>query len=296
MIKRITKHRPSFARPRFDLTKTDSIAPWILFILVSWLCWQLASLFWLMLNPPTAPVARMVALGGNASANIPNIIGFKLFAENSVSTDVQSNVPMHLEGVFVAQPANQSAAVINVNNVSTRYRVGQQIDGTNYQLAAVSWNVVSLQLSDGSMQQLKFGDANASGISNDPVQPNQGIVAVAPPPTAAPPRAAMNAAQQAQAALGDAVRQLKENPNGYIGQMGLVASGAGKGYEVTNNVPANVRSQLGLRTGDKIISVNGQPVGNPATDAQLVQQVQQSHSAQVQIQRGDQTLTIQQSF
>ncbi len=293
MIKRFVKKPTSFAGSQFDLTKADTIAPWILFILVAWLCWQLASLFWLFLNPPTAPVARMVPLGGNASASIPNIVGFKLFSENTVSQDVQSNVPMRLEGVFVSTPASQSAAVINVNNLSTRYRVGQQIEGTNYQLSAVSWNLVSLQLSDGSTQQLKFGDAGA-GISNDPVQPNQSIIAVAPPTSV--PRASMSPNQQAQAALGDAVRQMKENPHGYIGQMGLVAAGAGKGYEVTNNVPPNIRSQLGLRTGDKIISVNGQPVGNPATDAQLIQQVQQSHSAQVQIQRGDQTLTVQQNF
>ncbi|GAC1375503.1 MAG: hypothetical protein NVSMB40_13530 [Aquirhabdus sp.] len=187
---------------------------------------------------------------------------------------------MTLEGVFVAQPLSRSAAVIHVNNTSLRYRVGQKIEGTSYQLSAVSWNQVTLQGNDGAMQQLKFGDSNASTISNAPV-------AQATP--------VQNDTQQAQAALSNAIQQMKINPNAYLGQMGLSTAG-GKGYEVTNNVSANVRAQMGLKAGDKIISINGQPVGNPTSDAQLLQQVQQSHNAQVQIQRGEQTLTIQQNF
>lgn len=278
MVRRLTKIRPSL----FSVTKLDTVAPWLLFLTIGWLCWQLASVFWLFITPPTAPQARMVALGGSSTSNIPNVIGFKLFAENSSASGApsQPNVPMTLEGVFVAQPASRSAAVINVNNASLRYRVGQKIDGTSYQLSAVSWNQVTLQGDDGTMQQLKFGDSNASAISNAPVAVGQ----VTP-----------NANQQAQAALSNAIQQMRTNPNAYLGQMGLSTAG-GKGYEVTNNVSPNVRAQMGLRAGDRIISVNGQPVGNPATDAQLLQQVQQSRNAQVQIQRGEQTLTVQQNF
>ncbi len=279
MVRRLTKIRPTL----FSFSKLENIAPWLLFLTIGWLCWQLASVFWLLITPPTAPQARMVTLGGGSTTNIPNVIGFKLFAENSSASGApsQPNVPMTLEGVFVAQPASRSAAVINVNNASLRYRVGQKIEGTSYQLSAVSWNQVTLQGDDGSMQQLKFGDSNASAIGNAPVA-GQAVPA-------------QNDNQQAQAALSNAIQQMKTNPSAYLGQMGLSTAG-GKGYEVTNNVSPNVRAQMGLRAGDKIISVNGQPVGNPTTDAQLLQQVQQSRNAQVQIQRGEQTLTIQQNF
>jgi general secretion pathway protein C len=298
MVSRLKKVSP-FARKDWQLS---SLAPWALLFLVAWLCWQLASLFWLFLNPPTAPIARPVALGGANIITTPNIIGFKLFNEaGSVPTEVQSNVPMHLEGVFVAEPASRGAALINVNNVSARYRVGQKIDGTDYSVQSTAWNVVTLLRSDGSVQQLKFGDQN--GVGNAPVPNSQagfsGQLGIIPQnvarPVTTPTAPAANNAQQAQAALGDAIRQMKENPTGYIGQMGLTATN-GKGYEVTNSVPANIRAQMGLRPGDRIVSVNGQPVGNPTTDAALLQQVQQSHSASVQIQRGEQTLTVQQSF
>ncbi len=299
MVSRLKKVSP-LGLKEWSLSKTTLLAPWALLILVAWLCWQMASLFWLFLNPPTAPIARQVALGGANTNTAPNIIGFKLFNEaSSAPTEVQSNVPMHLEGVFVAEPASRGAALINVNNVSARYRVGQQIEGTGYTLVGASWNMVSLQRSDGTVQQLKFGDQNSSGVGNAPVGGPSGFngqLGIIPQQVVPPLNAAGgHQAQQAQAALGDAIRQLKENPTGYLGQMGLSTAG-GKGYEITSNVPANIRAQMGLRPGDRIVSVNGQPVGNPATDAQLLQQVQQSHSASVQIQRGDQTLTVQQSF
>lgn len=279
MVKRLT----NISSSHFSLSKLETIAPWLLLLTIGWLSWRLASVFWLLITPPTAPQARMVALGGGSTTNIPNIIGFKLFSENSAASGAptQPNVPMTLEGVFVAQPESRSAAVINVNNTSLRYRVGQRIEGTSYQLSSVSWNQVALQSDDGTMQQLKFGDSNASAVSNAPVGSQ-----VMP---------AQSQAQQAQAALTNAIQQMRTNPNAYLGQMGLSMTG-GKGYEVTNNVSPDVRAKMGLRAGDKIVSVNGQSVGNPASDAQLLQQVQQTRNAQVQIQRGEQMLTIQQSF
>ena len=278
MASRLSKIRPSI----FTWSSLDRVAPWVLFLGLGWLCWQLASVFWMLVNPPTAPQARLVLLGGATTNNIPNIIGFKLFSEHSSAntSNSQPDVPMKLEGVFVAQPASLSAAVINVGNVSMRYRVGQKIEGTNYQLDSVEWNQITLQRNDGTMQILKFGDSSSS-IVNAPV--------------ASPVFQPQNPTQQAQAALGEAINQMKTNPSAYLSQMGLSMAG-GKGYEVMGNIPMNVQNQMGLRAGDKIMSVNGQSVGNPASDAQLLQQVQQSHHAQIQIQRGNQTLTVQQSF
>ncbi len=290
--------------------RAERLAPWALFLLIIWLCWQIASVFWLILNPPASPLARAVPLGSGAPST-PNITGFSYFAENNASPQAaQADLPMRLEGIFMAQPDALSAAVINVNNASARYRVGQQIDNTGYQLASVNWNVVTLQRNDGSTQQLKFDQPALTGFGNAPVgQPGMtpngmppgvmggGIVngAVMGGPRGMPD-ARFGGAAGKQNALSDAVRQMRDNPTGYVAQMGLQSSGDGRGYEVAANAPPNLLSQFGLKVGDKIVSVNGQPVGNPSSDAQLMQQMQQGHNAQVQIQRGSQTLTVQQSF
>lgn len=284
MVSRFRKISPSI----FSWLSVHRFAPWVLFISTTWLCWQLASVFWLLLDPPTAPHARNVMLGGAVTNNVPDIVGFKLFAEQGAEVSSEPDVPMQLEGVFVARPVSMSAALINVSSASKRYRVGQTIDGTSYQLESVSWNQVSLQKEDGTVQTLKFGDSAAA----------TGEGAVPSGPLIKP----QDTQQSSKAILGSAIREFKNNPGAYLSQVGLASAAGGKGYEVTDNFSADLRNKTGLRVGDKIIEVNGQPVGIPATDVQLLKKVEQSHSdqaqiqAQVQIQRGEQTLTIQQSF
>jgi len=304
MVRRLGKWGQ--AAPLLD--RVERLAPWVFFILIVWLCWQIASVFWMILNPPASPFARSVPLGSGAPST-PNITGFNYFAENNASPQTaQADLPMRLEGIFMAQPDSLSAAVINVNNASARYRVGQQIDNTGYQLASVNWNVVTLQRNDGSTQQLKFDQPSLIGGGNPPAgHPGaqagvvngmaggvvNGMVNGSPLRT---PDPRFGGAAGRQNALNDAVRQMRDNPTGYVAQMGLQSSGDGRGYEVSGSAPPNLLSQFGLKVGDKILSVNGQPVGNPTNDAQLMQQMQQGHNAQVQIQRGSQTLTVQQSF
>ncbi len=77
--------------------------------------------------------------------------------------------------------------------------------------------------------------------------------------------------------------------------MGVMASG--EGYQVTAAMPAGLRNRLGLEAGDKVLTVNGQTVGNsPAQDANVLQQAKQSGEAQIEVQRGDQVITIRQQF
>ena len=72
---------------------------------------------------------------------------------------------------------------------------------------------------------------------------------------------------------------------------------SGESYQVTAAMPSKLRNRLGLEPGDKVISVNGQNVGNnPAQDASVLQQVQQAGEAQIEVQRGDQVITIRQQF
>ena len=98
-----------------------------------------------------------------------------------------------------------------------------------------------------------------------------------------------------QSAIAEAVTELQENPASYLSRMGVMASG--ESYQVTAAMPAQLRNRLGLEPGDKVITVNGQSVGNnPAQDAGILQQVQQTGEAQIQVQRGEQVITIRQQF
>ncbi|MDY7026486.1 MAG: PDZ domain-containing protein, partial [Pseudomonadota bacterium] len=73
--------------------------------------------------------------------------------------------------------------------------------------------------------------------------------------------------------------------------IGLTPSAEG-GYEVSTVVPAEIAQSYGLQPGDRIISVNGKPVGNPSEDVQIIQEIKTSKEATVQIQRGNQLTTV----
>ena len=264
----------------------NPVAPWLLAALVLWLCWQLAAVIWLLAAPPQPPLVRDVALQSQPSL-VPNISAVQLFkierpplvSDSAPAMGV--NVPMRLQGVMLSRPAARSSAMILMNGVTDRYRVGQTLKDTSLQVASVYWDRVQLRRPDGSVLTLKFGE-------DSPLDP---------PPTApsiAAPTSGMNPTARVDLALTEAQSQLASNPASYLTRMGLTATG--QGYEVTAGAPANLRNQMGLRAGDRIVSINGQTLGQPQNDAKLLEQIRQTRNAQIEIQRGEQTLTIQQSF
>lgn len=264
----------------------NPIAPWLLAGLLLWLCWQVAAVIWLIAAPPQPPLVRDVALQ-NQPNRVPNLSTVQLFKierpDLSASTSVAAlNVPMRLQGVMLSKPASGSSAMILMSGKADRYRIGQTLKDVQLEVVSVSWDQVQLRRPDGSFVTLKFGDDNP--ITN----PSNTVI---PSSVAAP---SLNLSARIDSALADAQSQLSSNPASYLTRMGLAATG--QGYEVTAGAPANVRNQMGLRPGDRIVSVNGQALGQPQNDARLLEQVRQTRSAQIEIQRGEQTLTIQQSF
>ena len=75
-----------------------------------------------------------------------------------------------------------------------------------------------------------------------------------------------------------------------------VNSGNGQGYEITARTPAALRNRLGLQPCDRILSLNGQTVGQGQNEAQLLEQARQDGQVRLEVQRGDQVITVQQNF
>ena len=121
---------------QFRWQQFDKTSAFILALLILWLCWKLASLFWLVVAPPQPMQFDRVALGSQ-QAQVPNISSFALFNEPATTT-AQDNVNVELQGVLLGYPSYLSSAVIKLNDTSERYRVGETIGSTSYQLAEVS--------------------------------------------------------------------------------------------------------------------------------------------------------------
>ena len=265
--------------------KLDRLSVVVLAVLILWLCWKLASLFWWIVAPPQMMQFERVELGSQ-QPQIPNISTFSLFNEPSANA-AQQTVNLELQGVMVGYPNRFSSAVIKLDNTADRYRVGETIGSTSYQLAEVYWDHVVLRQGNGSTRELQF-----KGLPIGLYQPMTPTTAPQAAATPSQPSAPVNTTQEA---LGQAIQQMQGNREQYLKDMGVSGSSS-EGYEVTERTPTALRNKLGLRPGDRIVSLNGQTVGQGQTDVQLLEQARRAGQVKIEIKRGDQVMTIQQNF
>ncbi|EPF69904.1 type II secretion system protein N [Acinetobacter rudis] len=266
--------------------KIDRAAPFVLLLFILVLCWKLAAILWWVVAPPQLIQPEQVTMGSK-QIQVPNISSFALFYEVGAETaNADDNIDMHLQGVMVSSPSRNSTAVIKVGETAERYVIGQLIEGTAYRLAAVYWDNVVLKNNTGSTKVLKF-----SGIANlyqpEPSQEAETQSTNNPPPIVAAPGS--------QNAIGQAIEQMTDDREEYLKKMG-VNTGGGQGYEVTEQTPAALRNKLGLRPGDRILSLNGKSVGQGQSDVQLLEQAKREGQVKIEIKRGDQVMTFQQSL
>ena len=269
----------------FSWNKIDLISPIVLLLLILVLCWRLASLFWLVIAPPQVIQLGQVVLGSQ-QAQIPNISSFSLFQEE---TAVNDNVNFQLQGVVVAHPSRLSSAVIRVNDIADRYLVGEKIEGSAYELSEVYWDHVVLRHSGGSIKELRF-----VGIENlnQPITLEKNT-SIPIGQNNVPP--SVTNGNNTNQMLGQAIGQIEENRDQYLKNMGVNSTG-GQGYEVTDHTPSVLRNKLGLKPGDRILSLNGQTVGQGQNEAQLLEQVKKEGKVKIEVKRGDQVMVFQQDL
>ncbi|MEG0489514.1 MAG: type II secretion system protein N [Acinetobacter sp.] len=272
--------------------KTEHIAPIALLILILALCWKLASIFWWVVAPPQVMQPEQVSLGSQ-QVQVPNISSFSLFNEVGTNSSADDSVAMVLQGVVVSYPARFSSAVIKVKETADRYVVGDTIEGTSYTVSEVYWDHVVLSQNGSNGKELRFTglDSLYQPLPNNASGQNTSMPSNSPEQTPQPSQQP----NQNQNALGQAIDRMNENREQYLKNMGVNASN-GQGYEITEQTPAALRNKLGLRTGDRILSLNGQSVGQGQSDVQLLEQAKREGKVKIEIKRGDQVMTIQQSL
>lgn len=296
-------------KPLLDVL--NRLSGWILLLAIVWLCWVGARLLWLVLAPPVAPALPLVPLQNSSASGTDNSGLFAIFADPKPAQAPAAAPPnVVLKGVLLAVPDSLSSALLDVNGEVKNYRIGDSLKDSGYTLVAADWNAVVIADSRGEQSVISMADAmpldqrgmDTSAIGNQRLPDNNMTAdrAQPMPPTdfdvsAGEPDGSDTANVPPSSAIDEAVTALQENPASYLSRMGVMASG--DGYQVTAAMPSGMRSRLGLEPGDRVLSVNGQSVGNsPAEDASVLQQVQQSGEAQIEVQRGDQTITIRQQF
>ncbi len=309
----------------------DFLSPVLLLLVIIWLCWNLSRIIWLFLAPVVAPNLPEVARQTQAvQTNNPN--NFMIFAEPTETEPVEQAIaPSNIEvkGVMVAEPMENSSALLSVNGQVGNYRLSEQIDGTDYTLSYIDWDKVILTDSSNNEITIKMQEPfqlnqkfNANSQSGD----NQAMIMDMNAPqeqsfdsSSEFPMGEMGNEGQIEnnyqeendynedgnngepmehlppRPIDQGISELRENPSAYLSQMGMLATQGG--YEVTEAMPDRLRNNSGLQLGDKIVSINGESVGSsPIADAEAFAKARESGQAKIAIKRGDAVITLDKTF
>ena len=250
-----------------------------------------------------------------ASVNIDRIVNRHLFGiASAVPSDTEpvqetieeTRLPLELNGVFVAEEPEYSAAIIaQRGKPGTLYNIGDSVPG-NAKLVEVHAGYVILRRA-GVRETLRFpelkdqfaADVADGGPADAPFpggstttmcaacRPGRtgsqaGPGGIARRPAAdGPPRNAREFVDQYR-------DKLAEDPAGALSELGVVpvATDSAQGYKLGNLADSPYLSNTGLQAGDVVLSVNGKPVGDVRQDRLQIDSIVNQGSARLEIQRG----------
>ena len=275
-----------------------TLVKWVLSLC---LAYQAAVLTWLVLDSPVL-VLPEASKGQSVHAQnkeLHDMASWNIFGKADEAPVVQQeeiNAPktrlrLVLMGVFVTSvKADGSAIIAEQGREGEFFKVGDRVQG-RARLSQVYSNKVILDNS-GKLETLTFEDAAKlmKGITS------QDKVARKPKKTNKK-KSARDFKRQLRGIktpekFVDFAKDQLEDPQQALDNMGLRSSG--DGYILTPS--ATMLMSLGMKAGDKIISINGNSLGDPAQDKSIIDEVYSSGNASIVIERGSRRMTINHSF
>lgn len=261
-------------------------------LLVLGLTWLLAQLTWQLLLP-AAPVTVALPAGTvAASAPAPTVdrgrelARLHLFGEAAATPEAVEEVPrdapetrlrLTLRGLFAARDPRQALAIVaEPGGDEKAYRVGDALPG-GAELSEIHADRIILSRA-GRYETLRLPREEAL----------DGMAAAAPAGDAGLPEDPGQLLQHYRQAL-------RENPQSLVSlvrPMPVQENGQLVGFRLLPGQDRAFLGKLGLRAGDIVTGINGQALDNPASGLQALQALQSATSVNLEIRRGQQTLTL----
>lgn len=248
---------------RFDLTprQTKQALDIMTGVVVASVAIALAGLTWRIAGHAgqgaiTVPSGTRPAL---ATPDVAAALALAPFGRAATAAQAQpTGLQVVLKGVVFAVPATMSTAFIAQNGEAPKpYRIGEAVAGAT--IEGIQRDRVLLN-NGGRVEFLAFPD---------PAAPPQVAGAAPPPPATAQPAVPA----PAPAPPANLLSRFDASPTE-------------GGYAVGENAPP------GLRAGDVVQSLNGQPLGKGAADQAAFAAAQASGSAQIQVLRDGKPVTL----
>lgn len=266
--------------------------------------------------PPESPAAA-VSRDARAGADLDSIIAANLFGVAGAAPSeaaaaaaareslAETRLPLVLHGVFVAETPEESTAILARKGRSEElYHIGDRVPG-NATLDTVYLDHVLLRRGR-SLERLTF-PKTAEGLAipspraetapSGSLNPRALLREAGAPPDASssPHPSTGNAAEAAPREMAERYRErLKADPRAALEEIGLTPVGgeAAAGYRLDRLSRSPYLRQTGLKPGDVILSINGQPVGDVGRDRLELDNVLAQGSARIEVQRGERRFFI----
>jgi general secretion pathway protein C len=263
------------------------------------IAYQAALMTWLIIDQPTLvlPEPAKSPAQQQVATEKQDIAALNLFGEADqvdASPTEEINAPktrlrLALMGVFVAANKKQSSAIIaEQGREGEFFKVGDRVQG-RARLSQVYEDKVILDNS-GKLETLTFEDAAKLAGS---------IVAQKSPRKSTKPKSKNKSGFKRQLKgiktaeqFVDFAKEQLEDPEQTLKNLGLTSNGDGYVLEGATSM----LTRIGMKPGDKLISVNGSSLGDPEQDKLLIDDVFASGAAKIVIERGSRRMTINHSF
>lgn len=247
------------------------------------LAWLLGRATWLLLSGPALELPLPAAAMRTASTEVrvqPERIA-ALFGDRqqaAAESPANTTLQLRLGGVMASDTDAWARAFIAERSGGPleTYRIGDRLPGGATLAQVMTDHVV---LSRGGRDEILRFDETSQAAA----------------PSATGGSQAQRNAEQTRAALARMAEQLANSPLAALRQMGLRRTS--RGYVVSVAAPKEMLQRFGLQPGDRLVSINGQPLGTDMdADVAVMSQLQQAGNARVEVLRGAQTITLEQKL
>jgi general secretion pathway protein C len=244
-----------------------------------------------------------------SSLDITSLNLFGKINEQDISAALaatETKLNLELQGVFAAENKDQSTAIVaELNKDGELFHIGDKLPGNAILSAVFDDHILmkrgtrfeTLSFSDDAFRappvaQKTRPQRRSSRSTRNRQRPTTGSIQ-RDSNSSRKVSSGRNSAKFNNATIGDFInanrQQLERNPASLLSELGVesVASGEAKGYTLAGEVPDVILQKSGLKRGDVILSVNGQPVGNAMADSSLVASAMAQGKIRVEVQRAD---------
>lgn len=297
-------------------------------LIVLWLSWSLARLFWLLAPTPEVPAARLSAAAistdtdgpSRAAVDIGSLKDLQLFgaADSEAGTDaapvaaptpgiedeaVDTKLNLVLRGVIASSDEKSARAIIADARAQAIYSPGDDIEGQQgVKLAKVLPLRVILD-NRGQYESLWLykDDPNAPrprvNYSNADLPPSRSWEGDPEELNADAPEMGNATREEAMAdpvdnAGNPTLEQMSDNLSDIVAFNIHREGGRIRGYRIRPGRNAEAFESLGLQSGDIVTAVNGTSLDNPGRIMEIYRELGDATSASLEIERDGELITV----